>query len=186
MENILISEGPYWILGIGAIGFFTRSMLKLLLDRNLEKHKLDLQKISIEHQTIFSKLYSERGEIIRILYAKSVIMERALNDLLGYPNKEFAEKAKKLIIELKHYFEENRIYFQEALAKDFEKLITTAYNAIDDAGWNNEHRIEDITDLKIKGETQERRLNGLMMVRKDLPEIKISLEKEFRSLLGVS
>lgn len=185
MEQFLRIEGTYWIIAIGAIGFLVRSITKLILDKNLETHKVLLQKTTIDHQILFSKLLVDRGEVLKNLYSKISTMERAMKDLVGYTTKEKADEAIKIILDLKHYFEDNKIFFDEKLASEIKKLVTTAHNAYFDANWNSEYQIVDIPNENIQNETMEKRLDGFKKVNKVLPDLKKNIENEFRTLLGV-
>lgn len=113
-------------------------------------------------------------------------MERAMKDLVGYTTKEKADEAIKIILDLKHYFEDNKIFFDEKLASEIEKLVTTAHNAYFDANWNSEYQIVDIPNENIQNETMEKRLDGFKKLNKVLPDLKKNIENEFRTLLGVN
>lgn len=185
MFEILQKTELYWVAALGIIGFITRNIIKLILDRNLEKQKISLQKKAMEHQIVFSKLYTDQGDVLKRIYSKIAIMERSMQDLVGYTTKEKGDKAIEDVLSLKYYFEENKIFFNEDLANQIDELISTAHNAYFEASWNSEHRIAEITMEDIKKETLENRLKGLKKVRHTLPPLKRKIESEFREILGV-
>ena len=52
------------------VAWLTRSLIKHFFERDLVRFKLNLEKISFEHQIRFSKLHEIRAQIIADLYGR--------------------------------------------------------------------------------------------------------------------
>lgn len=181
----MISLTSLFAIGISVIGIVARNIFIHILNKDINSHKHNLEKITLEHQITFSKLHLDRAEIIRQIYVKTIEMERAMHELLAQHNINVVEESREKINELKNFFECNRIYFKEDLAMLLDQTITVTHNAYFDASWNREHSYVSITDGRIKEETVQKHLKGLNAVKNEFPELKRKLEGEFRKLIGV-
>jgi len=176
------------IFGIMAVGFvwILRFTIKQLFAKDLEKFKYNLEKETISYKTKFEKLHTERALVIKEIYKKIVITQRAFISLThpfqpaGSPSEEErAKDAAQKANELTFYFEENRIYFEEDLAIELNEFmkklreIWYEFNQFEYERGNKPYRkIEAWNKAWDKAE-------------KDIPEIKKKIEKRFRTIIGI-
>ncbi|KUO52318.1 MAG: hypothetical protein APF76_04600 [Desulfitibacter sp. BRH_c19] len=169
----------------GAVVYVAKQIIKLVIDKDLEKFKNDLHIATLDHQIIYSRLHDDRAKVIKELYTKLVRMERIMNDLTGHANKEKANEAINQILDAKYFFEENRVYFQKDLSELIEEIVKTTHNNYFYASWNCEYQPHEIDSNEIREQTIQKRLEGWESVKEKVPRLKDTLEKEFRMLLGV-
>ncbi|HEY4479280.1 MAG TPA: hypothetical protein VI981_02910 [Candidatus Paceibacterota bacterium] len=119
-----------------------------------------------EHKVRFKELHIERAKVIRELWSRINDTYEKLIEDKQEDNLKKIEGKRHLPIdswteirEMKTYFNKNSIYFNDEIAKEFNKVFYKFQG--------NSTRV-DITDL-----------------RNNLEALKKPLEKEFRKLLGV-
>lgn len=168
----ILELSGYLILGSG-IGTF--------VSQELFKHRLKKQFYR------FSKLYSDKLEIIRIFYQKLVLTGKALDKFMRQrePNediekKHFRNETLQIINDFIEYYEINEIVFDEKsseiieqILRDIEeskKLQSIANNLENDRG--NEAWLKAVTK---KQEYYEK------FVINEFPNLKNKLKKEFQS-----
>jgi hypothetical protein len=186
---------------IGALAWLARSLISHFLTKDvekfkdqisaaseLEKEKLrnDLRKIAYEHEVTFSKLHTERAEIIKMTHSLLVDVIEALDSMLflsGTPDEEViardrTDKAKRAHDALVEYHNKNRIFLPSELARQISTLISelgTAYVS---------HR-SGITQPGPAGIPPERGAANRKRLREAATNLGDELENEFRRLLGV-
>jgi len=192
MEWIEIFEKLGLVLGISAIlavagVFVLKRVLELIINRDLEKFKSELERESTSHKIRYERLHGERMEVIKNTYQKLAKTQRAFKRLispLSDINDEVHELEKKrdaaeAAWQLTDYFEDNRIFFNESLAADFDNLLKE-FNDI----WVDFELVKDYKDndrsqsLKVWTETWKR-------LNKEVPLLKTELEAKFRGVIGV-
>jgi hypothetical protein len=110
---------------------------KAALTKDIEDHKNELAKLSLEHQVKFTKLHDERAEKIRILYARVIELEKALIfSTTVFQGPEYindtarddasTEKLKELIQQLDY----DRIYFSVDTLTKFDSIIKESWEII--------------------------------------------------------
>src|SRR5688572_478002 len=106
---------------VGASGVV--SGVASLIVQGYFQHRLD--RTLQEYQIRFSHLYAQRARVIRYLYAKIVLAERALQRHIhpadGY-KKEFEEAAYKSARVLNDYYVLNQLFLPDELVSKLEKL----------------------------------------------------------------
>jgi len=191
---------------IGIIGYFGRTLFehylsekinsyKSQLERESDNYKHQLQLITQEHQIKFSKLHTDRSEVIRTIYDKLQLMRQTMRDLLvpirwadGTTEESRQINASKATQEFLDYFHRNEILFEES--------ICTLVNEMDKLYWNawTSHTTYNAPDMKdiarVDREFGKERADALKeawdTIDKKVPVIEEALKKEFRALLGVS
>jgi hypothetical protein len=181
------SAVPIIIVGIPAAAWFLREVLKLVLSKDLEKFKFDLEIETATHKIRYEKLHSERMEVIKKVYQKLSTSNRDFRNLVApFQNdssKEAIVKRKAAVatsaMDLINYFEENRIFFNESLAVQLDNLLLEFQDIWADFQLVEDLRLDDTKEsVKVWIETWNR-------LNKDVPKIKSALENEFRSIIGI-
>jgi hypothetical protein len=164
---------------------------KLELDKNLETFKNTLQQVSYEHQIKFSKLHSDRAEIIKILFSKLVIMEKSMNSFMapfqrtGEPSlTDKSQKAANDANDFLDYYLGNEILFKEETCQ----IINTLNDSFKKA-WNsyNTFPVGKVAPTLVN---EEKRIELTMkayfdFLNKEVPSLKQQLKDDFRKTLGV-
>lgn len=170
----------------GLLGYIARNIIKLVIDKDLERFRNELKMTVFEHQIVYSKLHNDRAEVIRELYTKITRMERAMNDLAVYATEEKVEKALDKVLDAKYYFEENKIFFEPEVSNTVEEIIGATHNAYFEVIWNYEHQLHEIHDERTREQTLNKWLGGWKRIKDKVPELKNELETKFRDLLGAN
>ncbi len=151
------------------------------LNLEAEKFKHDLNTKTVEHQIKYSKLYEERGQIIKLIYNLLLNLEDSLVFLTTIfqgpdwtTDTERDVKTVESVQNLKKALEQNRIFFASTLCEKVDSIIATS-NKI----------IIEMRLAKIKKQQNEQSNNyDIPLNREDLvkPHIMwIELEKEVQN-----
>ncbi len=171
---------------------------KVLTDRQIDDHKSELQKINDKYHITFSKLHAERAETIKRLYTKLVDLELSTQELLSWdgdniPNainkkidkkylKESADEAAETTIALYDDFKYNEIYFPENISSVFDEIIKNTLDITDSIHDYYYMDGDDTSKLESFLETEKETVKRIHI---RIPELKKSLQIEFRKFLGV-
>ncbi|MGH0522467.1 hypothetical protein [Bacillus toyonensis] len=165
---------------------------KTTLTRQIEEHKTELQQLTNKHQIIFNKLHENRAETIKNLYSKFVDLENKMISLtklfqaVGEKSmEEKANEASSSYWEFLSFYSVNRIYFSEDLCKLIDKIEAEIRGTLIDTGVYELNKIKSGPGNNVSLEQMEIWRKNWARIEKDVPELKNSLEKEFRKLLGV-
>lgn len=184
--------------GLGIFGFIVagtswliKKYLEKLLDKDLEKFKANLEKNAIEFKIRYEKLQGERVEVIKEVYKKIVGVHISLYTLIisgppqtgesGEETEKRAEIVKNNMDDLRKYYGENRIFFEEEMAKDADSLVDIFLKARANfiaAGVSGMLR-----DPKTR---YSQWLESWELIDKKTPKIKGQLENKFRTILGIN
>ena len=151
------------------------------ITRKVEEVRAEFIKVSNEHQIRFSKLHGERAEVIVELYSRLYDYNWAVCAFLRNfhktkPDEKEFKKLDDISYKFSDYFHKHRIYFNEDLCSKIDKIIPTLYSAYVPL----EGR--DSTDICLKENWNKCAEN----VQKQYPEIKESIDSDFRKILGVA
>ncbi len=180
-------------LGIFAIiSYFIKSLIKVYLDRDIEKFKTNLEKEAIAFRIKYEKLHLERAEIIKEIYKKIVrirdsaeaYMRNTLNE--SYTKEKENEIKGKLENELNSlisYYKDNKFFFQERLAQNidiFIKLVSSSITEFYYSRYNPNNKTGE-------GSTREwgEVLDALKNIGEEAFKIILLLEEEFRKIIGI-
>ncbi|QWH29967.1 hypothetical protein EXW51_19195 [Bacillus mycoides] len=171
---------------------------KVLTDRQIEDHKTELKKINDKYHITFSKLHAERAETIKRLYTKLVDLEFVTQNLLSLDEdnisevinktidkkylKESADDAVEKAVGLYDDFKYNEIYFPDNISSVFDEIINNTLEITDSIYDYYKMDGEDVSKLESFLET-EKEIVKRINIR--IPELKESLQIEFRKFLGV-
>jgi hypothetical protein len=191
---------------VGTIAYFRRSLFehyltekissyKSQLERENDNYKHQLQLATHEHQIKFTKLHTERSEVIRAIYDKLQLMRQTMRTLLapirwvdGITDETRLNEAAKATQEFLDYFHRNDILFEEpicAMVNEMDKLYWSAW-----ASYKTYNAPEMKDYAKVDTNFRKERGKSLMeawdTIDKKAPVIEEALKKQFRGLLGVS
>jgi hypothetical protein len=171
------------------------------LNIEAERFKYELNTLSIEHQIRYSKLYEERGQVIKRIYNLLVDLETSLAELTTlFQGPEWIEdtqrenKTRLSIHELKRYLEYNRIFFNEGLCLKIESILSDSHNISIEMALA---KISELRNQKYNKQGIEISVDELSKpsntwhvldekVQKEINAARLELAQEFRSLIGVS
>ena len=179
--------GTLALLLISAIAWFARAVFRQILSRDLEKFKSGLEMEAMTHKIRYERLHGERVEVIKEVYQKIVQADSSLRFLVKIfhpiyepPLEKKEESAVRHCNDLTGYYERNRIFFEESLAKDIDDILDsfhrawTSYQAYKEAGGGR----DPDGALEASREITEQ-------MGKTAPKVRKQLETKFRNILGI-
>lgn len=170
---------------VAAIVWLIKQLFKNFLAKDLEKFKADLSIEAIRFRIRYEKLHSERAEAIKEVYKKISKTYRAFYSymcplqLAGEPSEE--EKSKKATNEanaLIDYYEENRIFFEEEVAKEIDSLLQNFRDAWRQFGYSRYKTGENYRDVEEWDKAWKK-------ISEETPKIKELIENKFREIIGI-
>ena len=186
--------------GTAALTYLAKSLLKLYLDRDIEKYKADLKAVhdhvlerlrtdlrirAFEKETTFAKLHAKRVEVIEELYRHIVKVKASMNDLMsplqlsGGPTEDekliAANTAGRKFVE---YYEEHKIYFSEELCRTLQAFSDELWHAWITFGTFGKDEYGVAKERRATRFDAWKKLNG------EVATHKADIENAFRLLLG--
>lgn len=192
--DIVWSDIVGWLLssvgGAGIATYFVKKGIESTLNKKLEEYKSELQRLNTNYQIVFSKLHGDRTETIKQLH--NILFEinrnvRALKWEEERANIEgLREEINKLMpkaTELNNSYQVNRIYFSEDICKLFEAMNEKLRDVIVPINYYYFERF----DISPEDQGSEAEIKEKMRkyMDKDIPELKMKIEEEFKRILGV-
>lgn len=187
---------------VSAFTFLTKSVINHLFTRDVEKFKArlkadadieieklkhSLEKIAVEHQVRFSKLHTERAEVIAELYKSlvTVFTEGHLFVLTGgFPSEGQREKYNVMAHKIEDfcsYAEAHRIYLPESLCNLVDEFVNPLRKAIIGVGVYG--GIDHPTERTMT-ERRDVMMEAFTAFESKIPAARKALESEFRTILG--
>jgi len=203
LTNIgIFTVGSITITGI--LAFLAKHVFDHYLQRKLDQHQANLERqsdehrhrlelIAQEHQIRFSRLHSDRAEVIVTLFKKLVTMDHSMRAYIGpvigvAPEKEIRdERAGTAAQDFFEYFSDNEIFFEDSLCEtinEMNKLYLDAwhsYNIYDDEGSRQTAQF----DRAFRKERTEVFKKAWQTIDEQIPKVRAKLKDELRKLLGV-
>jgi hypothetical protein len=177
---------------------------KLILDKSsavlIEDYKNKLEMLKIEHQIRFTKLYEERGEVIKTVYQSLYELEHKLEYLTspfqGPEWKHDLNREKEAIDHLNKtskQLEINRIFFNESLCNEIASTLNDCRDVIIRMK-NAKENSRDIgkgyyDNSSQKGEKRKTPtqiwIEAQNKVKNEIKNQRLKLAQSFRDLIGV-
>ena len=153
-------------------------------DVEIERLKSSLQIAATEHQIRFSKLHDRRALVIAKLYRLLLEAADAAKFFAAHPDDKgsFKKEAIERHLELFRFFQINKIYLPSvvcALLENYESILRRSVGFI-----RIYMSIENPNEQTI-GEQNKVLQDAWQALEKEIPSIRIELEREFRQMLGV-
>lgn len=187
-------------VGAGTLAYLVKALLKIYLDRDIERYKADLRAAhdtalerlrtdlriqAFERETTFSRLHDKRVEVIEQLYRRIVAVSRAMNELTspiqmsGGPSlAERSKEAGSAANAFLDYYLENQIYFDETLCNQLQ-----AFNEKLRLAWIDYH-LYGSEEEGVARACSDSRFKAYQTINEGLPEIRREIERVFRQMLG--
>lgn len=164
---------------------------KLALEKDLEKFKGELHKLSFEHQTKYLQLHTDRAETIKKLFGLLYDLESKMESLMR-PFQAAGEKpinakfqeAADAANEFVRFYKSNEILFNSKTCELFEKINNSFLNAWTNFRMSRELGQTESPDLSQQLIEKEMDAYYKTLLTK-IPELKEELKDDFRNLLGV-
>jgi hypothetical protein len=195
--DLILQNSLASLFGSAAIGAIGVVVVRHFLSRDLERHRLNLQAASdrelerlkaeyrvlaFEAETRFARLHERRIQVLVELYQEIVNAEGAMSELVQVltiddtaPEEKKRAAAAEAVNALVRQSETSRIFIDSETSGLVETFIAEAK-----AAWFL-HRRESVTP---KPSLEEWR-SKVLKVEKMMPELRKSIEGEFRKILGV-
>ncbi len=156
--------------------------------------KSDLDKLATEHQISYTSVYAKRAELLSEVYSKLVDAERIFTALTLFmepseKGESFTEIKQRRLLEansayfvLKEFYEINRLYFNNSICKDIDKILEIFNMAISrvevfiDVSWDEPSRRHAAEELSKSFKT---------ITKDPLPQVKAEISRQFREILGI-
>lgn len=179
------------------IQFVAKQLFENYLNKRIETHKSDLERLNITHQIQFASLHKERAEAIRKIHdalysyqlAIIVFFNRDLDKRYPFANLESNVKEwSDAVINFSTLYHKNRIFFTTTVAD----LLNTINNEMDVINRESQNWLrafkspaEQITAISEKSEMfLSLKFKADELLLKVVP-LTLQLENEFRLILGV-
>lgn len=161
----------------GAVAYIAKAIINNWINKDIERYKIELNRLSLEHQIKFSKLHNDRAEVIKNLYSKLDDLKLKLEIVLDKNSYSVFDNQDELyiILDFLDYYAKNKIYFNRDICFNFEE-IEAIMGILQGLGFMT----ESTTTLDEKAVEL---IN--MLIKEEIPKLKATLEDEFRKLLGV-
>lgn len=183
--NLLQNLGIFSIIITGA-SWVIKKYFEKIFDKDLEKFKADLEKQSTGFRIRYEKMHSERAEVVKVLYKKIVRTYRAFHSYMNVfqgasepPQEEKGKEASKCANDFTDYYKENRIFIDENLAKEIDKLsdaFKKAWVEFEISRFNKTNRPSYVENWS----------NAWKIISEETPVVKNKIENEFRKILGIN
>lgn len=170
------------------------------LNLEAEKFKHNLNTNATEHQIRYSKLYEERGHVIKLIYNLLLDLENSLNNLTTISqgpdwttDTERDKKTIESIQNLRDGLEHNRIFFTFTLCEKIDSIIVDSnkirveMNAAKIYKQRNEYNYKH--NIPLNNEELDKPLNTWIAleqkVQNEIKAARLNLAQDFRVLIGV-
>lgn len=190
-QTILIAFGGNAAL-IAVLAWAGKSLVSQWLSKDIEKHKVELQKSALEHQIIFSRLHDKRAEVVAEVYSLLVSTHQKMNEFVspvgfaGGPTKhDLFIEVMKSSAKFSEYYAEKRIYIPEKICAKIDELFNNMKMKAISFGYFVRFENDD-TLVEEMGEKHKAWVEASEYFDTVVPEAKSALEKEFRAILGDS
>jgi hypothetical protein len=184
-EQLLKEYGPGIIL-VAAVAWLLKSIINHALSKNVDQHR-ELLKVEALRS---SELLKRRGETIEELYYNLVKLVRATGSFVNVwgrsddPSiKEKRDCANEAYHKLQEHYRRYRIFFSEGLCDKIDSFVKKMTDPASDLSFNL--FMDEESGEKISSETRESWSKAYEDFNKFVPDAFKSIEKEFRSLLGI-
>ena len=170
----------------GALVWLIREVVRLFFSRSLEKFKSELEKEVITHKLKYERMHSDRAEVIKQVYTRITRTHRSLGSfmsrlqLMGESTEEEKGKiAADAANSFTEYYEENRIFIDEDLAKKID-LLSQNFRLAWIKFQTKQHLPKNSDDALKQWQS------AWDIINEQIPPIKQEIEKDFRKIIGIS
>lgn len=166
-----------------AVAYLIKTLTSHLLNKDVERFKIDLIKESDREKFQYSILQERRSVIIEKFYKMLVNFEEASRSLMAPfqpsgvpPENERAATAFKKFTEFRNFYLQYRIYFDEATCKTIDRILEVFRSAWVDFEFK-EKLSKPENDLWVK---------AWKVISEEIPSLRKELEAVFRKIIGIN
>lgn len=174
-------------IAVTAIAWLVRELFKHSLNLDVERFKSQLEKESIEFRVRYERIHQERVTVIKEVYkliSRTYSSFRSLINPLQLagedPKEEKMKLAAKNANKLTDFYNENRIFFDEKLAEDVDKLLSKFRDV-----WNKYQYAQEIKGTNQSSEALREWRNAWDDIQTEVSDVKKELESKFRNVIGI-
>ena len=172
---------------VGAVAWLGREVSKQFFSKDLEKFKLNLEKESLRYRIRYERLHTERAEVIKELYKRLSRAHDSMSTLTcpgqfaGEPSiEEKAKTAEGAVNGLISYYEENKIFLEENLSEEFDRLIGHFKSA-----WREFQTSQELRGSEEPGSAERWYKAWEKVSKEEVPEVRKRIEDKFRGIIGI-
>ena len=188
-----------FFIASGILALLVRSIIKLYVDKDIEKFKSELQREVTRFRVQYEKLHLERVEVIKKCYQKIVKVTGQIEYLthdIEYKDREKSkDKYKELSNEfskLTKYYQVNALYFDKDVQDIFNALFQWIFQMFNMCNWLQYNRTlvtlkgSKVVEEEITEEHFNERVTHVQVeMNKTLALLKTKLEDKFQDIIGV-
>jgi hypothetical protein len=177
-------DWPAWIGAVGGLIGGVSAGYVLLQRRSIERYVHELDRVSYEHEVIFSRLHERRVDVIADVYAKLIDAQRAFGNRthpLQASNEDQKQRGQDAYESGKVFetaFVHNRIWLDEDLCDQLDRFNRTLYLAFVD------FTTYDPDDPRTKTEHLKQWQAVIKRLEDEVQPLRLAVEKRFREMLG--
>ena len=116
--------------------FVIRKFIEHSFSKELEKFKTELEKEAMRQRITYQKLHIQRADAILNVYQQFDHLQCDLESLtnpgqgIGSDENIKFQKARKTFDDLKEYYYQHRIFFEESFAVEIDRLLETLFKEV--------------------------------------------------------
>lgn len=166
--------------------FLGKQVIQIWFSKDLENFKSELEKEAIKLKIRYESLHTERAKVVKELYSKIINAEYNISSTIKplqlageKPKEEKVKKSVKALKELINYFEQNKIFLDEALEKKVEKLVNVCADS-----WVDFSVAQILKEYQDK-ESIDKWRESWEKFKEEAPKARKEIIQEFREIIGI-
>lgn len=186
---ILISVGGNAAL-LAAVAFFSKTLVRHLLDKDIETFKKSIELKAFEHQIVFSRVHEKKVEILSNIYVafKEVFFKaQDFSSIITFKGEPSQDQKRKALAEAAqsfgNLFEKHKIWLPSELSDKIEHSFKELIKPVKDFIFADFVSRDDPSYLRDK---YQKWVLAHEQYNKEVPAIILDLENEFRREIGVT
>lgn len=192
-QEIIEFLGGATVFG-AVIAYLGKTVIDAFVSGRVESYKRTLERIAMEHSVRFERLHSERAEVIKDFYVQLAHLDEVLASTLApfqavadVPLDEKVGLLSKHFNETREYFVPRRVFFDEATCQLVDKVLDLARGYFFDITAYEVNPLHPLYkfDRNLLTERHQFWEKARTSHETDFTPLKRSLEKQFRTLLGI-
>jgi len=191
LKIVGISSGIITVL-VATCVFIVRTFFKSLFEKDVERFKMELLRLSTEHQIQFSSLHLKRAKTISDLYTRFVTTEKLMRKFAFDNSDDLNSDSRKTALkELDNLFdsiERGKVYFDDEICGLLDKFVRNLDSIDRVKFWAREYTESAILQQspELSKDAMEFRKENWNTIYKEIPGIKNQLRAKFQQLLKAS
>lgn len=163
-----------------ALGWVARRLIDNFFSKKIEEYKAQLEKENTKYKITYEKLHAERANVIKETYKKLIDVHDGLKSYMIKKDQKDLEDLLVNLCNFNKYYDQNRIFLNEALAKKLDQIRDFCWGIYGNFGASVV--MEKMKDYMAANKEY---LKGIKKFMDDFPSLRENIEKEFRTLIGI-